>query len=277
MTYNKPSGITYTQMAIWIDENAYLEDCDDMILYEYLYHLSNMLAHEGGYFRKAHNYDDFSLYCASKMFMRLRNEKQYLEESDSNKLPKIKSVLNYLKKIIYPMKVDFEQENYCQTSEDVVISYASTFDLGQLLSDEANIFNQIDFSCTLSSVSAIVKSYLQKIPYKKDSPEWVNIYTSCMLTLLNSATLSNFNKERAHKVTREKERILDQLYTDLRYEQPILYHLDDSMSNYIQVLVRELRKVIASQLSFEIHAKASVEDSIKNIILASIEGDDGEH
>ena len=264
-------------MAIWVDENAYLEDCDDMILYEYLYHLSNMLAHEGGYFRKAHNYDDFSLYCASKMFMRLRNEKQYLEENDSNKLPKIKSVLNYLKKIIYPMKVDFEQENYCQTSEDVVISYASTIDLGQLLSDEANIFNQIDFSCTLSSVSAIVKSYLQKIPYKKDSPEWVNIYTSCMLTLLNSATLSNFNKERAHKVTREKERILDQLYTDLRYEQPILYHLDDSMSNYIQVLVRELRKVIASQLSFEIHAKASVEDSIKNIILASIEGDDGEH
>lgn len=271
MTYNKPSGITYTEMAIWIDANAYEASCDDAMLYEYLYHLSNMLAHEGNYFNRVHYYDDFSLYCASKLFMRLRNKKQDLPEDNPNKLPQIKSILNYMKKLMYPMKVDFEQENYCQSDEENGTLYVSNFDLGQYLSDEATIFNQMEFSYTLSSVSMIVKSHLQKIPYKKDSPEWLNIYVSCMLTLLNSITLSNFNKARASKLRRNSEQIIDKLYVQLRYEDPILYHLDSSMSNYIKVLVNELRKVISSQLSFELHTATSSEDTTKNLIIASLD------
>lgn len=271
MTYNKPSGITYTEMAIWIDDNAYEASCDDATLYEYLYHLSNMLAHEGNYFNRVHYYDDFSLYCASKLFMRLRNKKQDLPEDNPNKLPQIKSILNYMKKLMYPMKVDFEQENYCQSDEENGTLYVSNFDLGQYLSDEATIFNQMEFSYTLSSVSMIVKSHLQKIPYKKDSPEWLNIYVSCMLTLLNSITLSNFNKARVSKLRRNSEQIIDKLYVQLRYEDPILYHLDSSMSNYIKVLVNELRKVISSQLSFELHTSTSSEDTTKNLIIASLD------
>lgn len=273
MTYNKPSGVTYTEMAMWIDENAYSSTCDDSKLYEYLYHLSNMLAHEGKYFDRSQYYDDFSLYCASKLFLRLRNTKQWLPEDNAAKLSQIKSILNYLKKIIYPMKVDFEQENYCQSSQENATLYINTLDLGQYISDEANIFRQLEFSCTLSSVSMIVKSHLLKIPYKKNSAEWLNIYTSCMLTLLNSITLSNYNKARVATIKRSKEQILDKLYTQLRYSEPILYHLDDSMSNYIKVLVNELRKVIASQLSFELHTCASVEDTTKNLIIASMESE----
>lgn len=261
-------------MAIWIDSNAYEASCDDAMLYEYLYHLSNMLAHEGNYFNRVHYYDDFSLYCASKLFMRLRNKKQDLPEDNPNKLPQIKSILNYMKKLMYPMKVDFEQENYCQSDEDNGTVYVSNFDLGQYISDEANIFNQMEFSYTLSSVSTIVRSHLEKIPYKKDSAEWLNIYVSCMLTLLDSITLSNFNKRRIAKITRGKDQIVDRLYTELRYNDPILYHLDLSMSNYIKVLVNELRKVIASQLSFELHISASAEDATKNIILASLNGEE---
>ena len=261
-------------MAIWIDNNAYTEKCSDALMYEYLYHLSNMLAHEGKYFNRAHYYDDFALYSASKLFLRLRNKKQYLDEGDTNKLPQIKSILNYMKKVMYPMKVDFEQENYCQSDEENGTIYVSSFDLSEYISDEANIFNKMEFSYTLSSISLIVKSHLQKIPYRKDSAEWLNIYVSCMLTLLSSCTLSNFNKQRVAKITRGKEQIVDRLYTELRYGDPILYHLDASMSNYIKILVNELRKVIASQLSFELHIPTSVENTTKNIILSSLNGDD---
>ena len=172
------------------------------------------------------------------------------------------------------MKVDFEQETYCQSDEENGTIYLSNFDLGQYISDEANIFNNMEFSYTLSSVSMIVKSHLQKIPYKKNSCEWLNIYVSCMLTLLDSITLSNFNKDRVAHIHRSKDQIVDRLYTELRYSDPILFHLDESMSNYIRVLVNELRKVISSQLSFELHTSTSVEDTTKNLIIASMERDD---
>ena len=31
--YNKPHDLKYTDMAIWIDENAYKEDCDEPKMY----------------------------------------------------------------------------------------------------------------------------------------------------------------------------------------------------------------------------------------------------
>lgn len=172
------------------------------------------------------------------------------------------------------MKVDFEHEHYVKTEPDVCTIYANNFDLGAYLVDESNIFNQIDFSYTLSSVSMIVRSHLQKIPYKKNSAEWLNIYVSCLLTLLDSMTLSNFDLKRSHNITRNKETILDRMYTDLRYREPILYHLSPTMSGYIRVLVNELRHVISSQLSFELHSSISVEDTAKNLILSSLEKDE---
>lgn len=271
MTYTKPDNVSFTAMAIWIDSNVYTSTCDDIILYEYLYHLSNMLAHEGKYFTKTQYYDDFSLYCASKLFMRLKNPKQFLDEGDSSKLAPVKSVLNYLKKVIYPMKVDFEQEHYLQSTEETSVICASNFDLGSFLVDETDVLYKVEFSCVLNNISHIVKSYLQKIPYRRNSAEWTNIYVSCMLTILDSITLSNFDKKKISSITRNKEKILDRLYTDLRYREPLLFHLNDNMKDYIAVLVNELRHVISSQLSQDAHTRISAEDTAKNIIMSSIE------
>ena len=33
MTYNKPDNLKYTDMAMWVDCNAYKEDCDINTLY----------------------------------------------------------------------------------------------------------------------------------------------------------------------------------------------------------------------------------------------------
>lgn len=68
MFYKKPDGITYTEMAIWIDNNAYNPECDQIKLYEYLYHLVYMLAVKGRYFNSASDYDNFSLQTASNLF-----------------------------------------------------------------------------------------------------------------------------------------------------------------------------------------------------------------
>ena len=43
MTYPKPAGVSYTQMAIYIDEHIYSDTKDEEKLYIYMYHLAIMV------------------------------------------------------------------------------------------------------------------------------------------------------------------------------------------------------------------------------------------
>ena len=60
MIYKKPKGVKYTDMAIYIDNHIYSEDCDDDLVFQYLYHLVNMFAYKHKFFNRAEYYDDFS-------------------------------------------------------------------------------------------------------------------------------------------------------------------------------------------------------------------------
>ena len=39
MLFYKPKNLKYTTMAIYIDEHVYTDDCNDNLIFEYLYHL----------------------------------------------------------------------------------------------------------------------------------------------------------------------------------------------------------------------------------------------
>lgn len=272
MTYTKPEDITYTQIAIWIDENVYKPDCDQIQLYEYLYHLSNMLAHELSFFSNSTDYDEFALYSATRLFQRLTNKKQFeIDSVDTTpRLPQIKSILNYIKKVISPYKIDFELQFKLENKNLDVIS-TSYFDLGSYICDNASLFDQIEFSMTLGSISDIVKAHLKKIPRKQHDAEWVNIYISCMLTLLDSITLSKSMQEKISNSIRTTDKVLDNMYVELRNNDAILFHLPDSMSNYIKVLVSELRNVIASELSWKSGVHISTDVTMKNLMCSLLD------
>lgn len=272
MTYEYPQDITYTEMAIWIDEHAYQDNLDETILYEYLYHLSHMLAGQHSLFRTAQEYDQFSLYSASRVFQRLMNVKQYeYDESNKPKMKQIKSILNYLKKVIYPYKIDFEIE-INSSDKDVDVIPTGIFNLGSHMIESASLFDKLEFSIALDSIAQIVKSHLSKIPCRKNSSEWDNIYLSCMLTLLDSVTLSNRTLENYENSKRVNVDVfLDQSYLELRYQKPILYHLPDSMSNYIRVLVNELRHVIAAEVSWKSNCYIPSDATMKSMICTTME------
>lgn len=258
LTYNKPHNITYTDMCIWIDNNMYKDDCDDAKLYEYLYHIINMFARKNSYFSNAHYYDDFALSSASRLFMRIKDLR----------LTKIKSILNYIKTVIYPYKVDFEKDNYVNNTEDSAIIYTEESALGTNLLEEIDFFDKIEFNYTLQNISNLIHSYLLKIPQKLNSSEWSNIYLSCMLTLLNEFTISGNNKLSKSNIS-DKE--LHNLYLTAYNEEPVVYHLDKSYGAYIKVLVNELKNVISKNLSIEQHSQISAESALKSIIIASME------
>ena len=71
MMYTKPRDVSYTEMCIYIDEHIYSESYDENLIFEYLYHITLMLAKKNNYFNKLSDYDNFAIYGATHLFMRL--------------------------------------------------------------------------------------------------------------------------------------------------------------------------------------------------------------
>ena len=272
MTYKKPD-IQYTTMAMWIDNNVYQSSYDENTLYEYLYHLTNMLSHKYGYYKTALEYDSFSLYCASRFFLRLINPKQFRFDDKGNpQLPQIKSILNYMKKMLYLYKVDYEKE---YNSDNISLDILSTdsFILEDYISDNSSLFDTINYPFNIGDICSIIKQYLSKIPHKRNSCEWLNIYVSCVLTLLDSITLPNWVIRKYNTTENARLTVIEKLYKDQRDNKPILYHLPNHMASYIRVLVNELRHVISSELTYKNHEYTNSNDTFKYLLAASFEKD----
>lgn len=235
MFYKKPN-VRYVDMAKYIDENPPNGE-NDVLIYEYLYHLSNMLAHKRHFFSTSDNYDYFALFCANQMLMRLTNPKI-----------KIKSILNYLKNILYYLKVDFEQEHYCQCISEDVMTYDEE-NLRLKIQKTMDTLHIVEFECCLGDIIKTIKAFLLTIEYKPTDPIWRNIYISCLLSFLSSVTLSNKEKDRIkhlEEIGINKDYLTETLLAE--NEDVILYHLDSSMYNYIKVLLTRIKHIIALDL-----------------------------
>lgn len=270
--YKKPANVTYTQMCMWIDENVYKENCDDNLVFEYLYHITRMLAYKRRFFEKASYYDDFAIYCATRIFLRLRDKRQFDENS---KLTKVKSVLNYTKSVLYASKVSFESEEYAQNYNCIKEEYYPNIDFHSSLISSIDGIKLSNFSSCLNDSINTIKIFINKLPHK-DSLELQNIYTSCILSLLNSLVLSNKNKEKLQKLKqndRLKMEHINKLFKKERDDCVLLYHLDLSMKSYIKVLVNEIRHLISEDLSNLLNEDIESESSMKNILLSSLNMD----
>lgn len=270
MTFNKPSSVTYTDMCIYIDSNVYSDNIDVNKIYEYLYHIVLMLAKQSNMFSKHKYYDSFALFGASRVYFRLTNKKQFEYKADgSPKMDRIKSVLNYIKNILYPLKVDFEQQEYAQTlvtDEDVALNQ---YTYNHILTKSVDNITFSEFNLTLSDVTRTCKHFLSTLPYPKDSSMWYNIYISVVLTFLTCITLSNKHKKRLehlHSTSRLKDSHIDTFYSEARMSNPILFHLPKSMGPYITVLSRELQSIVAKDLSDILHTKVNSDFHISEMV-----------
>ena len=258
MIYKKPKGVKYTDMAIYIDNHIYSEDCDDDLVFQYLYHLVNMFAYKHKFFNRAEYYDDFSIYAATDLFMRLKNPKQFeLKEDGTPKLKQIKSILNYIKATLYPRKVDFEQKYYSQAISDTMDEDSgeiknSSYLLTDVISQSLDKLSLVEFDCCLDNITDTARKFLTHIPYPENSKQWINIYLSCLLTFLSCVTLPNKSLERLRTYKNKfRQDSIAEFYTKekLKPESVILYHLNENMRGYIFVLVNEMRHVMAKDLS----------------------------
>lgn len=267
MTFTKPKNVTYTDMAIYIDENVYNEKFNENLIFEYIYHLIYMLAYKERYFNRASYYDDFALHGATRIYFRLTNKKQFEFKPDgSPKMKRVKSVLNYIKTTLYPMKVTFEQETYSQgetissdnLTDETLYSYA--------IQDTVDEIQIVNFNMCLGDICKTIKAYVRTLPYASDPVMLNNLYLSCLLSFLNKITLSNSNKD---KLMKKGMKAFDDLYEEESKSPVILFHLDESMRSYVTVLVNVIKHMIAKDLSELIQVRMPQSANTRNLTLQS--------
>lgn len=282
MLYELPD-VRYVDMCIYIDKHAYDENPTEEVentIFQYLYFLCHMFASKGQFFDKTEYYDDFSIYAATQLFMRLRNPKQFeFKDSGERKVRLVKSILNYIKKTIDPLRIDFQQLHYSQIYQEDdtsdVPQVASEYCFCDMMSDQIDALSMVDFNCCLGDIIRTTKVFLKQIPYYSDKKLWNNIYISCLLSFLNSVTLSEKDKQRLGKLKRDyrdREAYMDRLYMKEADDSTILFHLDESMHDYITVLTRELKHAIAKDLSISTDTYISGNSGIRVLIEQELRG-----
>lgn len=261
MTYQKPLDVSYTDMAIFIDNNIYSEK-EDIKCFEYMYHLFYMFAVKKCLFNHSRDYDDYSLYAASKLFSRYKKKN----------LDKIKSSLNYIKNTYYALVVDFRKENFSEALDN---SYETKVELKRKVLDSNTQINRFEIKCYLSSIKYRIKEEVENSPFK-DKNIIHNLYLSCLLTFCNILTYSKTNKKRLDNLTgarAEVEEVGLKLLKEESGSDVILFHLDDSLRNYVDTLVKKIKHNMAEDILYLIHSN-NLDDSVIEDIMRNVEEKD---
>jgi hypothetical protein len=100
-------------------------------------------------------------------------------------------------------------------------------------------------------ISNLVKAHLKLLPYTTEPVTQHNLYISCLLSLLNSVTLSNTikNKIKSKEVrTSDLDEFLYRVYADTAESSILLFHLPASMENYVATTVARIRHMMSRDL-----------------------------
>lgn len=241
--FKKPR-MKYTDMCIWVDENAYRDDCDESKLFEYIYHIAKMLAFQGRYFNTGRKYEDFSIEVATRMFVKMRRGNN----------SKVKSILNYLKSALHFYKIDFERSEYSQQPdiESDVYRDSVVFDL---MDNRINELAMVEFRSYMGCINNTFRKYIFNLPYASDKALIENIYISCVLSFISSVT-----PDKRLRGTFE-----DKLRKTQTSDNTILYHLDKSFKPLIQITVNKLKRIVCAELSDELHSDVRPETILSEI------------
>lgn len=276
MIFKKPPNMRYTQLAMFVD--AHIRDKDEktqQLCFEYIWHLFYILAVKGKMFNSGRDYDEYALYAATQLYLRYKKEDN---EKGANLKP-IKSCLNYIKRILYPLKVNYQKANFEQVfQEGSLQGNAPTQILDDKISDIRNLNSSlVSVECNyyLSSIHSSIRGILEKTPYRNNKVILHNLYISCLLTFLKSITLSKRSLARLEDRKAKKlslEGVLDGLYArESREDNIVLYHLDPSMHNYVAFLFNKIKKEVVKDLNYIIGSYEPSESVIKDLLMSPLE------
>lgn len=249
--------IRYVDMCIYIDNHIYNGDYDEQLVFDYLQKLFYALSYKKNFFLHISDYQQYSLYGATHVYLRLTNKRQFLPDDDPNKLKKIKSVLNFIKSILYPLKVNYQHDEFNRMFVDEIqgegINDSIKQDLVKRFNSATRNYTETDVENYLSTLHRVIRTSIQDQPYSNDKVFMKRLYLSCLITFIRSITLSNSNKERLRK--RENgafrsgvEDLTQKLYMQEALLAPVVWKLPKEYETLVAVLCNKIREQIAKDI-----------------------------
>ena len=171
------------------------------------------------------------------------------------------------------MKVTYQNETFKETLKpDLHLEHIEALreQSYQAIVQQQSWVLSSDFKHYANRVSKIIKDFVYSLPNATDSLEIHNIYLSCLLSFLNSITLSNSMKKKIELKeirTSNVDMLLEKLYAEANEKAVILFHLPDSMHNYIMTLLARIRRLIQKDLSDLVGMNLAGDSSLFDAIL----------
>lgn len=260
MQYKKDPKLKYTDLCIYIDshivdivnpgENPDIEDK----VYNYLWLLVKALAIKKCMFNNFQDYDPFAFYAATRLYLALR--KNYWNSGKTIKgkeIRPIKSCLNYTKALLYPMKIEYQNETFKEIIAEEFVS--KKFDAVALKErmrqdvrggqGEYDTFRSYVLD-TFKSIGVLFDKVLAKSPFTSGSSDYQYLKISLMLNALNSLRQKN-------KLVADGQTI-------------VLWHLPKSMQSYVRILLKEVYSEIKSEI-VECHKLTHIDDALIDKLL----------
>lgn len=269
-------------MCIYIDNHIYEENYNEDLIFGYLQWLFYSLSIKKKYFKVFSDYDNYALYAATQTYLRLTDKRQFLPDSDPRKMNKIKSVLNFIKRIMYPLKVNYQKSTF---NGVIKIDENSEYDgldvysnvQAELASDiikQNSPFLSVEIESYLSTLQRIIKKVVKETPYRNDKTIIHRLYISCLVSFLRSITLSRCNHEKLFtsdgKIKKVSESYIDNIYEEELLSAPICWRLPDNFKSYINVLITKAKKLISKDIQGLIHDYELSENMIQDILMTPI-------
>ena len=266
-TWKKDPKLKYTDLCKFIDANidkiadagAYPEIENQV--YNYLWLLVKALAIKKCMFSNFSDYDGYATHAAHRLFFALR--KNYLNQGktiNGKQIRPIKSCLNYTKALLYPMKVEYQNEAFREIiTEEFVSKKFDSFLYKEKLKADASVAQGVTekfklyLRDSLTSIDSLINKVLSTSPFVTNPIIHRKLKISLLLNALNALKL--------------KKRLDSDLPTI------IVWKLPKSMSGYVRVLLKELYTELKLEI-LDCHGTVSLDDATleKLICTTEIEG-----
>ena len=260
--WKKDPKLKYTDLCIYIDENipkiaepgAYPEI--ENKVYNYLWLLVKALAIKKCMFNHFDDYDGYATHAANRLFFAIRKNYQNQGKKIKGKLIRpIKSCLNYTKALLYPMKVEYQNENFREIiTEEFVSKKFDTFMFKEKLKAEALESQgateklKVYLNSSFKNIDVLIDKVLKRSLFGKTPDMYKKLKISILLNTLNSLKL--------------KKKLDSELPT------VILWKLPKSMSGYVRVLLKEFYTEIKLEI-MDCSKMVQLDDSILENLLRS--------
>lgn len=262
MLWQKPKELKYTDLCIYIDQHAKeaFRDNDEevqSIIYNYIWLLVKALAIKKQFFDRFDDYDGYTMYSATRLFYALKKNFQNEGKVIKGKTIKpIKSILNYTKLLLYPMKLEYLREQYDinltnNYEEKDLKSLYLREDIKQDVYLQQNMqIIKLRIHDLIRNLDNIIEEILADSPFKKSSSEYANLKTSILLSYRLALKLN-------HNLNLKKFPI-------------VLWGLSKPMAAYVKVFVQQINLKFKSELT-GIY-QVNVSDKILNSMITLSEG-----